>query len=80
MACNQPTHQRKAEMFEFAAGQLQQDERERRIAEGLRRRELLGSASGTQGGHESETRQASIQRRSETPVRTTVAARAHAQR
>ena len=32
-------------MFEFAAGQVQQEERERRIAEGLRRRELLGSAT-----------------------------------
>ena len=66
-------------MFEFAAGQLQQEERERRIAEGLRRRELLASASGTQGGHESPAHQV-IQRRSETPVRTTVAARARAQR
>ena len=32
-------------MFEFAAGQLQQEERERQIADGLRRRELLASAS-----------------------------------
>jgi len=67
-------------MFELAAGQLQQEERERRIAEGLRRRELLESAAGSDGGHGSPARQATIQRRAETPVRTTAAARAHAQR
>jgi hypothetical protein len=67
-------------MFEFAAGQLHQEERERRIAEGLRRRELLESAAGGQGDHGSPARQATIQGRAEAPVRATVAARAHAQR
>ena len=67
-------------MFEFAAGQLQQEERERRIAEGLRRRELLASAAEGQGDHGSPVRQATPRRRAEAPVRTTVAARAHAQR
>jgi len=66
-------------MFEFAAGQLQQEERERRIAEGLRRRELLESAAGGQGDHGSPARQATTRRSAVRPVRP-AAVRAHAER
>ena len=67
-------------MFEFAAGQVHQEERERRIAEGLRRRELLESAMSNQGDNGSPSQQATIRRWSVAPRRTTSAARAHAER
>ena len=66
-------------MFEFAAAQLQQEERERRIADGLRRRELLDYAAGGQGGDGSPARQATTRRSAVMPVRP-AAARAHAER
>ena len=66
-------------MFEFAAGQLQQEELERRIAEGLRRRELLESAAGGQGDHGSPALQATTRRSAVRPVGP-AAVRAHAER
>jgi len=45
MTCSPATQQRTYEMFEFAAGQIEQEERERKIADGLRRRELLATTS-----------------------------------
>ena len=36
-------------MFELAAGNLQQEQREREIADGLRRRQLLATAAETGG-------------------------------
>jgi hypothetical protein len=80
MTCTQPTHQGKSEMFEFAAGQFQQEERERRIAEGLRRRELLESASSAQGASEREAQPAAAQRRDQASPRTAFPVRAHAER
>jgi hypothetical protein len=80
MTCRQATHQRKFEMFEFAAGQFQQEERERRIAEGLRRRELLESAFSAQNAHEPQAQPAAAQRRTQAPVRAASPARAHADR
>ena len=67
-------------MFEFAAGQFQQEERERRIAEGLRRRELLESASPARGASERQAQAAAAQRRPQAPVRTASPARANAER
>jgi hypothetical protein len=61
-------------MFEFAAGQVQQEERERRIAEGLRRRELLTGASTGQAQPTQERRTAMMS----APRPTTT--RAHAER
>jgi hypothetical protein len=56
-------------MFEFAAGQVQQKERERQIAEGLRRRELLATARSGRGD-ESEFRQrTTMPRRAQAPAR-----------
>jgi hypothetical protein len=55
-------------MFEFAAGQVQQEERERKITEGLRRRELLAATSALE--REMVQRPATtIQRRAQTPSR-----------
>ena len=59
-------------MFEFAAGHVQQEERERQIAAGLRRRELLAAAPVEARTHDRQP--STIQRRAQTPVR------AHAER
>jgi len=67
-------HQRKPEMFEFAAGQVQQEERERQIAEGLRRRELLAASAADEVQVVEERRSANMHARPRTP------ARAHAER
>jgi len=61
-------------MFEFAAGQVQQEERERRIAEGLRRRELLAATQSAEGQPTKPWPVATAPRRAQTP------ARAHAER
>jgi hypothetical protein len=50
-------------MFELAAGNLQQEQREREIADGLRRRQLLATAAETSATQApaSATRQATGQ-------------------
>jgi hypothetical protein len=50
-----PTQPRKCEMFELAAGNLQQEQREREIADGLRRRQLLATAAESGGTNATET-------------------------
>jgi hypothetical protein len=69
MTCSPAIQQRKRKMFEFAAGHVQQEERERQIAEGLRRRELL--AAPTVGRLQSiqEGRPATMPARAHTPAR-----------
>ena len=80
MTCNQASHQRITEMFEFAAGQVQQEERERRIADGLRRRQLLGPATITQDAHGQRTEAAAAEGRTQAHGRIATPARAHAER
>jgi hypothetical protein len=56
-------------MFEFAAGQVQQEERERKIAEGLRRRELLAAAASDPEREMTQRPVSTIQHRAQTPSR-----------
>ena len=55
-------------MFEFAAGHVQQEARERQIAEGLRRRELLSARTAPVRAAE-DRRPAPIHARVNTPAR-----------